>query len=99
MTKWQYGWVSYMRNKRGKSGAALLSPSAEMMPEFSTGDLTHLSTFLVRAGSLGWEMCGTLEPFPAGMELAEEADGQDNKTWWVKEPGEVQWLMFKRPMA
>jgi hypothetical protein len=96
MTQWEYSIAAYSRNKRLEPLTPVIQPGAEMA-EMNQGDCLHVSTFLRKAGELGWELTSSLVPYPVGMRLSEGEDSDARRDFTVRDSGEIQWMIFKRP--
>jgi hypothetical protein len=94
MKKWQYSHVVYDRNHKSSEVAITNIPEGV---DWVSG--LHIDTFLKAMGEQGWELCGTLLPFPRGKELSKATDDEDdNQTFFVADPLDIQWLIFKREL-
>jgi hypothetical protein len=66
------------------------------MDEIPKEATLQLAAFLTAAGRMGWELAGTLVPYPPGKQLFEEADDGTITDYVVGDALDIQWLIFKR---
>jgi hypothetical protein len=94
--KWEYAQVAYTRNRQPSEPCIhYAGPAMDAVRPEAT---MHLDTFLAAAGQNGWELAGTLLPYPPGKQLFEEADDGTVRQYVVHDPLDIQWLIFKRQL-
>lgn len=94
--QWEYTQVAYTRNRQPSEPCIhYAGPAINAIPPEAT---MHLDTFLAAAGRNGWELAGTLLPYPPGKRLFEEDDDGTVREYLVRDPLDIQWLIFKREL-
>ena len=95
MKKWEYAHVVYSRNH--KSGEPCIDGFPLAMSDIEPAKGLYVDMFLTAAGERGWELTTTLLPFAKGKELSTGSDDEDDtRTYFVQDPLDIQWLIFKR---
>ena len=94
--RWEYAYVAYTRNRKPSEPCIhYAGGSMDAIPHEAT---LHVNTFLKAAGASGWELAGTLAPYPPGKQLFEEADDGTVTQYVVRDSLDIQWLIFKREL-
>jgi hypothetical protein len=97
MKKWQYAHAAYSRNH--KQGEPSIDCSVTAMSDIDRGSCLYVDRFLEAAGERGWELAGTLVPFPVGKKLSTGGDDENDLSYMVVNDSlDIQWLIFKREM-
>jgi hypothetical protein len=94
MKKWEYTHVVYRRDN--KPMEPCIYYGGANMDDIPGEAALHVSSFLSAAGQRGWELAGTLLPFAPGKVLAEEAEGESDRDYVVRDALDIQWMIFKR---
>ncbi len=96
LKRWQYAHVVYDRNRK-PSEPCLAFDHVSAMSDIGPERGLYLDMFLETAGERGWELTTVLLPFPRGKELSTGVpDEDDRSTFFVNDPLDIQWLIFKR---
>ncbi len=96
MRKWQYAHVVYNR-RRKPSEVCLSFDHVQEMSDIHPSKGLYVDMFLKAAGEAGLELTTIMLPFPRGKELSTgAADEDDTTTFFVEDPLDIQWLIFKR---
>jgi len=93
---WEYAHVSYTRHRN--SSEPCIHYAGGYMGDIPKEATLHVDSFLQAAGLSGWELAGTLLPYPPGKHLFEEADDGTVRDYLVRDPLDIQWLIFKREL-
>ena len=92
--RWEYAQVAYTRHRKPSEPCLHYAGSPmDAVPKEAT---LHVDSFLRAAGQVGWELAGTLVPYPPGKQLFEEADDGTVREYVVRDAFDIQWLIFKR---
>jgi len=91
MKKWEYAHVPYLRNHN--PGEPCVQQKHTAMSDIESKFDLH--SFLNAAGERGWELTGTVLPFPPGKELCEDVEHGETE-YILEDPLDIQWLIFKR---
>lgn len=96
MKKWEYAKVVFNRNHKPSEFAIECSDPA--MSDIDSISGLDIDGFLKAAGERGWELATTLLPFAPGKKLYADLDAEEDTSFYVDDPLDIQWLIFKREM-
>ncbi len=94
MKKWEYAHVVYQR--KHNPGEFCIYGHETVMSDVDPISGLHVDRFLGAAGQRGWELTGTLLPFPPGKKLWNQSESGEDVSFVVTDPLDIQWLIFKR---